>query len=171
LKIRLLTYFFTSTPQAFEGSFYREGLKKFGLVEMMNGLHDEGLNARETGVHHFHQAELFETFAVERPFECLRGAPSSTAAAASPQSVDIVVLQLAVVLEVRPSLARPRPAPAEEEDPAAEVQPVVVETAAAAGSDVLLLLASTKLARSTALPARPTPRTRRRTSLLSTTLP
>lgn len=37
------------------------------------GLHDEGLNARETGVHHFHQAELFETFAVERPFECLRG--------------------------------------------------------------------------------------------------
>lgn len=42
-------------------------------------------------------------------------APSSTAAAASPQSVDIVVLQLAVVLEVRPSLARPRsrPPPAE----------------------------------------------------------
>ena len=30
---------------------------------------------------------------------------------------------------------------------------------------------ATKLARSTALPARPTPRTRRRTSLLSTTLP
>lgn len=38
-------------------------------------------------------------------------APSSTAAAASPQSVDIVVLQLAVVLEVRPSLARPRSRP------------------------------------------------------------
>lgn len=36
LALRLLTYFFTSTPQAFEGSFYREGLKKFGLVEMMN---------------------------------------------------------------------------------------------------------------------------------------
>jgi hypothetical protein len=32
LALRLLTYFFTSTPQAFEGSFYREGLKKFGLA-------------------------------------------------------------------------------------------------------------------------------------------
>lgn len=36
LALYLLTDSFNSAPQAFEGSFYREGLKKFGLVEMMN---------------------------------------------------------------------------------------------------------------------------------------